>query len=279
MTDLDNILSGQGEAAPENITATEETVTQAETEGQQPQGEQQTKTDEDQAIDVNGQKMVPHAALHASKEKVKRYTEQVASFEQKLSDQNAAWERRFNQMLEKLGPKPEPQQKPDWYENPDAALQHGLQQTVSPQFDQMAQTLMANAKIVAGVKYGDDKIEEAEKAFISAMQSGTLDPADYQKVVGSPNRYAAAAQWHQRQLAQAEIGDDPAAFRAKVEAEVREKVLAELNGGQPAQQTQQRQPVMPSNLAGARNVGARGGPAWSGPPSLQDIFNRTPASG
>jgi hypothetical protein len=32
--------------------------------------------------------------------------------------------------------------------------------------------------------------------------------------------------------------------------------------------------VMPSNIAGARNVGSRTGPAWSGPPSLQDIFAR-----
>ena len=30
----------------------------------------------------------------------------------------------------------------------------------------------------------------------------------------------------------------------------------------------------PSNLAGARNVGSRSGPAWSGPASLNDIFDR-----
>jgi prophage DNA circulation protein len=33
-------------------------------------------------------------------------------------------------------------------------------------------------------------------------------------------------------------------------------------------------PVFPSNLASARNVGARRGPAWSGPMPLEDIFKR-----
>ena len=35
-----------------------------------------------------------------------------------------------------------------------------------------------------------------------------------------------------------------------------------------------RATVAPSNLAGARNVGTRSGPAWSGPASLNDIFDR-----
>src|SRR6185503_12259288 len=99
-----------------------------------------------------------------------------------------------------------------------------------------------------------------------ALQSKTLDQADYQKVVSSPNRYAAAVQWHKAQLAKAEIGDDPAAFRAKIEAEILAKHGLTQEGG--AAQQQQKPAVMPSNLAGARNVGSRSGPAWSGPPSL-----------
>jgi len=268
---LDNILSGSGEAVTEQNTAVEEKVAQvAEGEGQQ----RQIDPDEDQATEVNGQKMVPHAALHASKEKVKRYTEQVASFEKTLTERDQAWERRFQTMLEKLGPKPEPQQKPDWFENPEGATRHEVQQTVNPQLDQITQTLMANAQIVAGIKYGDDKVAEAEQAFLDAVKSNRLDPADFQKVTGSPNRYAAAVQWHQRQIAQSEIGDDPAAFKAKVEAELREKITAELQQGE-GQQAQQRQATMPSNFANARNVGNRGtGPAWSGPSTIDDIFNR-----
>ena len=266
---LDNILSGSGEAVTEQNTAVEENVTQAEGESQQ-----QANADDNEGQQQGGQKTVPHEALHAEKQKVKRYTEEVSSLRQEIADRDAAWERRIAQLVEAQKPKAEPQQKPDWFENPEAATQHAVRETISPQLDQVTTTLMATSQMVAGIKYGDDKVAEAEQAFLDAMRSQKLDPADYHKVANSPNRYAAAVQWHQRQLAQAEIGDDPAAYKAKLEAEVREKVLAELQQGD-GQQTQQRQAAMPSNFASARNVANRSaGPAWSGPASIQDIFER-----
>jgi hypothetical protein len=213
------------------------------------------------------QKMVPHEALHAEKQKTKRYTEEVSSLRQEIAERDAAWERRIAALMEAQKPKQEPKQAPDWFENPDAATQHA----VAPKFDAVNRMLMENAKLVAGLKYGDDKIEAADRAFMEAVQTGRIDQADYQRVTTAPNIYAAAVQWHQRQQAQAEIGDDPAAYRARLEAEIREKLTAELQQGE---QAQQRQAVMPSNIAGARNVGSRTGPAWSGPPSLQDIFAR-----
>src|SRR5690349_1999035 len=124
MTDLDNILSGQGDAAPENTP--ENTATQVVTEGQQAGGEQQADVTEQG--EQQGQKMVPHEALHAEKQKTKRYTEEVSSLRSEIAERDAAWERRIAQLMEAQKPKQEPQQKPDWYENPDAALQHGLQQ-------------------------------------------------------------------------------------------------------------------------------------------------------
>jgi hypothetical protein len=264
MNSLDNILSGQGEAAPEQ---TNEDVTQQVAEGQQAEGEQQDNATQEEQ---QGQKMVPHEALHAEKQKTKRYTEEVSSLRQEIADRDAAWERRIAALMEAQKPKPEPQQKPDWFENPDAAAQHTMQQTVNPRFDAVNRVLMENAKLVAGLKYGDDKIEAADKAFMEAVQSGKIDPAEYQMVTGAPNIFTAAVQWHQRKIAQAEIGDDPAAFRAKVEAEI----LAKHGLTNPGQQQATPAPVMPSNIAGARNVGSRTGPAWSGPPSLEDIFAR-----
>jgi hypothetical protein len=41
---------------------------------------------------------------------------------------------------------------------------------------------------------------------------------------------------------------------------------------QQPQAQQRRTAVMPSNFAGARNVGVRSGPAWSGPQSVSEIF-------
>lgn len=265
--DLESILSGQQSAAPESVEQEQVTQAPAEGESQQQEGQTETTTQEGEG---GGQKMVPHEALHAEKQKVKRYTEEVADFRRS----NEALQRQVNELLQRVPvPKQEQKQAPDQFEDFPGATRH----VVQPELDRMSQTLMANAQLIAGIKYGDDKVAEAEQAFISAMQGGKLDQSDYQRVVSSPNRYAAAVQWHQRQLAQAEIGDDPAAYRAKLEAELREKITAELNGGN--QQQAKPAPVMPSNLAGARNVGSRSGPAWSGPQSLQDIFNRTPPSG
>ena len=267
---LDNILSGSGEAVTEQNTNVEEQVAQA-AEGE---GQQQAETSEQEGQQQGGQKTVLHEALHAEKQKVKRYTEEVSSLRQEIADRDAAWERRIAQLVEAQKPKAEPQQKPDWFENPEAATQHAVRETSSPQLDQVTSTLMATAQMVAGIKYGDDKVAEAEQAFLDAMRSQKLDPADYHKVANSPNRYAAAVQWHQRQLAQAEIGDDPAAYKAKLETELREKILAEGQQGD-GQQAQQRQAAMPSNFASARNVANRSaGPAWSGPASIQDIFKR-----
>lgn len=259
MESLDTILSGQGEATPAPEAKPETPAPEAaKPEGTEPH---------DEVVDQpDGRKLVPLEALTEARGKVKRYTEEVADFRKQLTETNAAWERRMAQLVEAVKPKQEAPQAPDIFENAPEAIRH----TVAPQFDQINQTLMANAQLVASVKYGDDKVAEAEKAFLEAINAQRIEPEEFRKVVGSPNRYAAAVQWHQRQLAQAEIGDDPAAFRQKVEAEVLEKYGIKP-GEQPVKQAPQ---VMPSNLANARNVGTRAGPAWSGPTALADIFKR-----
>jgi len=265
VADLDKILSGEGAVASEPEPAVEQ-VTQAAPEGEtQPEPTEQPGTEAS-----TGQKMVPHEALHAEKQKVKRYTEEVSDFRKS----NEALQRQVSELLQRIpAPAREKPQAPDFFENPDAATDYRVDQRITPQFEQMNQVLMANAKLVAGIKFTDEKVDEAEQAFIAAIQSKQIDPADYHKVVGAPNRYAAAVQWHQRYLAQKEIGDDPAAFRAKLEAEILAKHgLTPQAEGKPA--AQQPAPVMPSNLATARNVGARSGPTWSGPTPLGDILDQ-----
>jgi plasmid stability protein len=261
MNSLDNILAG-GEAVPEEKEVVEQ-VTQAV------EGESQPEPTE-AAADGDKQRMVPHEALHAEKQKVKRYTEEVSEFRKQLAESNAAWERRVASILEAQKPKEAPQPAPDFFENPQAATRHEVTQAVGPQFDGITQQLMAQAQMLAGIKYGDDKVAEAEQAFMTAHQTGKLDPSDFQRVASSPNRYAEAVRWHQRQLAQAEIGDDPAAYRARLEAELRDKITAELQQG-----TQTQAPaLMPSNLAAVTNKGTRSGVPWSGPKPFLDIFNR-----
>jgi hypothetical protein len=269
-TPLDEILSKGGETMPSAETTTEKPVSQeqpqaAEQTAQQP-GEAEPETHEG----PDGRKMVPIEALHAERGKAKRYTEQVASFEKRLDETNTAWERRMAQLLERLTPPQQPQQAPDFFDDPAKATQH----LVAPHFQQISQHLQAIAKDNAIVRFSEAEVDEAEQAFLAALKTEKLDPADYDKVVNSPNRFAAAVQWHKRQQAQAEIGDDPAAFRAKVEAEILAKhgLSPDGNGVQNGQQQQARPATFPSNLANARNVGARTGPAWGGPQPVESIF-------
>lgn len=261
---LDSILSGKGETAP--APETTETVTQETTQTEATsQPAEATEATEAEGAE-RGQTTVPVAALHAERQKVKRYTEEVADFRKS----NEALQRQVGELLQRIpAPQQQQQPKPDFFENPDAAVLS----TVAPYLERFEQVQMHNAQLIAGSVYGADKVKEAEDAFVQAVQSRALDPSDYQKVVNAPNRYAAAVEWHKRELARAEIGDDPAAFRAKVEAEILAKhgITGGNNGGAPAAPP----PVMPSNIAGARNVGSRAGPAWAGPKNLQDIFKRT----
>lgn len=274
MAELDNILSGKGEAAPAPETDNQETQHQ---EPAQQQDSGATEPSDDVTESPDGRKMVPLEALAEARGKAKRYTEQVAEFEKSMTGlrtQNETLTRQVTELLQRLPQQEKPQAPvPDFFENPAEATRHAVTSTVAPQFEQLNSVLMANAQLVAEMKYGDDKVAAAEQAFIEALSSKKLDPADIQKVVNAPNRYAAAVQWHERHKALAEMGPDPAAYKTKLEAEVEARVL-EKYGIKPGAPPAQSAAVMPSNLAGARNVGNRAGPTWSGPQTLNDIFAR-----
>lgn len=68
-----------------------------------------------------------------------------------------------------------------------------------------------------------------------------------------------------------EMGDDPEAYRKRLEDEIRAKLTAEATP--PAQPAVQTPPVqIPQSLAGERSAGARSAPTWSGPSPLESIL-------
>lgn len=263
-TELENILSGQGAVAPAPETRTEPQPEQPA----EPQANAEPASEGEPQTDERG--MVPVAALQAERQKAKRYTEQVAEFQQKLEQQNAQWEQRFSQIFSQLQPKPaqpEPEQAPDIWTDPDAYLQRGVQQAVSPVMGQ----LKAMQRGMAELQFKPEVVAEAEKAFNTAANEGKLPREFIQQINGSPNPWAAAVQWHQQQTAMAEIGSDPAAWKAQQREALKAEIMAELQQGQQPG-AQRAAPVMPGNFATGRNVGARSGPAYAGPPALDDIL-------
>lgn len=263
MTDsLDNILARKpAEAAPAQEQTKESPVQENEPEVTPEATSEETPAQETATEGQAQTKMVPHEALHAEKQKVKRYTEQVASFEQTIKQRDEAWERRFNQMLDKLGPRQEPQPQADWYSDPQAAFKQGLGEAISPIEQKFANLEFQLMRMSAEQRHGADKVNEFEKYVNEAAQRG--DPEVQALAVemrSSPDPIGVGLKWFEKKTF------DPDAERERIKQQIVEEMKS--------QQTQQPLGTMPSNLTGARNVGSRSGPQWSGPPSLNDIFKR-----
>jgi len=263
MKDLEDILSGRDSAPVEDIKeVTEAKAVEAEQEAPE------APTDEL----PEGQTTVPVAALQAERQKAKSYKEQVAAFEQRLAEQNSVWEQRLNQLFATLTPQQqmEAPKAPDFWEAPETAIDYRLNQTVAPLAGQLQQMREDFSKMQAIDKHGQQAVDAAFSEIARMRNSGDPSfPAEYQRIMSSPHPYGTLVEWHRKRQAVAEIGDDPAAYKEKLKAEL----LAELQASPPPSPSVPAA-TMPSNFATSRNVGSRSGPAWSGPQTIGDIFKR-----
>lgn len=133
-------------------------------------------------------------------------------------DRARTLEARLNEINTRLNQQQQPK-PPDFFENPDQATQAAIMRALQPFAEEQRKQQMYLGKMVAEVAHGVDKVTKAEQAFLEARDRQTLDPADYERVVQSPNRYDAVVQWHKRQSVLSSVGDDPAAwFEKQLEA-------------------------------------------------------------
>jgi hypothetical protein len=256
---LDDIMSGRDEPAPDTTTL----PTPAETALEPAPQDNPTEPDGD---DQPGPS-VPKAELDRQK---RRYTEMVASFEQKLAESNAAWERRFEQLIATLRPQQPaapPAPAPDLFEDPNAFIQ----QAIAPVAQETATMREQFSQMMAVEKHGAETVEAAYRAMATALQSDPQAQLEYRRITASAHPYGALVAWHERNQVLSEIGPDPKAYREKLRAEI----LAELQAAPPQPQpTRAAPPVMPSSFSQARNPGPRGAPQWSGPRPLSEIMPR-----
>jgi hypothetical protein len=149
-------------------------------------------------------------------------------------DRARALEERLNQVAAHLQ---QQQKQPDFFENPDAATQAAVMRVLQPfaeaqqrQVEEQRQREMYFGRAVARLEHGADTVDKAEQAFLAAREHQSLDPADYERVVQSPNRYDAVVQWHRKQTAYSTVGDDPEAwYKKRLEADLADpKFQAEL---------------------------------------------------
>jgi hypothetical protein len=121
-------------------------------------------------------------------------------------------------------------------------------------------------------KIGDDKVTEYVNEF---KELAARDQSLFPKLYSQPHPYAWMQREVERQRVLRDVGDDPTAFRAKVEAEARAKWEAELaqqpmNGGN-GHAVSPAAGLAPS-LANARSVAGRTTTTFTGPPPLEALF-------
>lgn len=174
--------------------------------------------------------------------------------------------REYEQMFAQLNrPQVQPQEEPDMFADPDAFKAHLAKQIrddllneLQPQFQQQRVLSRAEmSEMQARTKYEDydAKIEVFKEAirdnpFLLTQIQQAPDPATF--AYNAANKYLEAQQYG---------GTSPS--RAQIEAEIRDQIKAELG---------LERPQAPSTFAGDRSVGARSGPAWTGPLPLGDML-------
>lgn len=270
MADLDEIMSGSGgDSVVETPAQTTEQPAPREDgrdehgrfAAQQPAPDAQPETQEQRPPDG----YIPIQALDARLAKQQEKLQK--DFEARIAQEREAWQR---QMQAYQPPKPqEPVTPPDYFENPDAAVDFRLKQAMQP-VQQGQQAIVENfSRMMAMDKFGEEAVSAAYSELKSRMNSNPQSAAfDYQRIMSSPHPYGEMVKWHKAQSALSTYGDDPNAYREKLRAEI----MAEMQSNQQ-QPASQPPPVMPSSFAGARSAGPSSAPGYSGPRPLSDIMD------
>jgi hypothetical protein len=229
------------EAQVEDVTETEqepgtgEDAAEAAPESPEPPavGKGEKKAAPPAEVDAKGQ-TIPITALLDEREKRQK------------AEREAEELRRWRADMESRQSK----EKPDFFDNPEAALQ---------QQEQRFQQMLVQDRVQRSVAMAE---QEHGKEFVAEVVEFFNDPKHMPKsheFLRHPFPMMEAIRYYRQQQALAEIGDDPASYRERVKAEI----LAEMQA-QPAAVQPQRPATPPRSLASAPSVGDANKAAPSG---------------
>lgn len=221
---MDDVFNEQ----PEQDETQQTEVQQVDTAPEQSGAEAETTAAQ------NTEKHVPLAALEAERRGRQDWKEKAIRFEEEAK-----------QLRERMS---EPQQRTE--QTQLDPIQQVRQEMLNERFNM--------SEMVARQKYAD--LDDAVEAFKEAAKQ---NPALGMALQQQPNPYEFAYREGKRIQLLKEVGDDPAAYRARIEAEIR----AELQKANPAALN------LPASLAGARSSASRSSPAFTGPAPLGTLFN------
>lgn len=166
---------------------------------------------------------VPVAAVQAEREKARTERERANSLEQQLAELRGQVTVLTQQRQQPEKPAEKAKPKSFW-EAPDEFLA----ERITPVQQQIQQQRFEMSRMLADEKFGADVVKAADDALGDLIKANDPSVATLQATIASSRHpYADLVAWHEKRKAMAEIGEDPAAFRARVEAEARAAILAE----------------------------------------------------
>lgn len=180
-------------------------------------------------------------------------------------------ERKLQEYEARLKQPQPPQQeaKPDWFANPEEAAAYMRQEIERQNFE----TRIVLSEQIMAERHSD--YEQMRDVFAEAAAKA---PMLAQQLVQAPNPAKFAYDMGRKIHMQREIGDDPEAYKAKLEADFRKKYgIPDEPNGQPSAPVQQRTPSAPVPKSLAKTPSAQprnsvGQFAHKGPTPLEDII-------
>jgi hypothetical protein len=136
------------------------------------------------------------------------------------------------QQMQAAQPKPaeaDKPQVPDLFENPTAFAEYlrtQAQADVNALREQMRQDRLNASSEMARAKYGET-YDAAYKAVSSLNPNDPGSKALVQGILSAPNPGEALVSWHRRNETLREVGEDPAAYKARVADETRKALIAD----------------------------------------------------
>lgn len=230
--DEDAALSGT-----ENESGDDEAVDDEAETAEQTEADTAKESEAPAATEAQKDSHVPYAAMKAEREKRQEREREL----QETSRRMAELERQLQELRNPA--QPQQQHKPvEIWEDPDAFINQRVQAVEAKANDRLYAALEAQAR---------ETYPDYDEVFAVVQEHAKTNPAIGQKVLSAPNP-ALAAYKLGKQLAEQKQMEDPAAYRARIEAEIRAQIAAESKAKGEAKR--KAADAIPPDLSSSRNV-------------------------
>lgn len=251
--ELHEIMSESVETPITTETVTAPTEPTAEARARDEAGRFATKAEQPAAVvtppaegePVADEGTVPQQALHAARQKEREARDENADLRRQLQQMQQA-QQRPAAVVEP--PKP----APDFWENPAEFVRGSL----TPVQDMVQQRIEGMSRHMAVKEHGLEVVQGAYQALGQAIQSDPKMLPELHRIMATPHPFDELVSWHAKHKASAEIGNDPAAYKERLRAEIMaEMAAAPAATTTPAPSTATRPNLPPSlnRIPGAGN--------------------------